>query len=108
MLFGTHQIGNGQNPTLMDHFQLIGRGYGAVLRNSAGALLAAVAVQDQTLSSINVLEFKAILQGLKLAQSLSLSKVFIESDSSTAIAWVRGRAASLGRLFVITMSCSPS
>ncbi|KAK1282360.1 hypothetical protein QJS10_CPB22g00130 [Acorus calamus] len=36
-------------------------GFGAVLRNQTGALLGAVAVQEERLQSINVLEFKAIL-----------------------------------------------
>ncbi|KAK1286749.1 hypothetical protein QJS10_CPB20g00981 [Acorus calamus] len=66
-------------------------GYGAVLRDHTGKLLTAVAVQDGKLQSINVLEFKAILQGLKMAVAQGISKVNIESDSSTAIAWVHGK-----------------
>ncbi|KAK1325494.1 hypothetical protein QJS10_CPA01g02289 [Acorus calamus] len=66
-------------------------GYGAVLRNSDGKLLAAAATQESSLLSINVLEFRGILQGLKLARSLGLQKIHIESDSTTAIAWVQGK-----------------
>ncbi|KAK1257350.1 hypothetical protein QJS04_geneDACA012756 [Acorus gramineus] len=68
-------------------------GYGAVLRNCDGEFLAAAAVRDQSLNSINLLEFRGILQGLKLARALDISKIHMESDSSTAIAWVQGQGS---------------
>ncbi|KAK1314489.1 hypothetical protein QJS10_CPA06g01319 [Acorus calamus] len=73
--------------------------YGVALRNCNGKLLLASAVQDKALSSINVLEFRAIVQGLKLAHSLGIPRVYIESDSSTVIAWVRGKGCLLWRAF---------
>ncbi|KAK1260323.1 hypothetical protein QJS04_geneDACA013345 [Acorus gramineus] len=74
-------------------------GFGVVLRNEAGELLLAVAIQEKVLSSINVLEFHAILHGLKMALSLGVPRVHIESDSATAIAWVQGKGCLPWRCF---------
>ncbi|KAK1309663.1 putative ribonuclease H protein [Acorus calamus] len=66
-------------------------GYGAIVRNWKGESLRAIAVQDHGLHSINVLEYKAILAGLRLCQQMGLSQVQLESDSSTAVIWLQGR-----------------
>ncbi|KAK1269603.1 hypothetical protein QJS04_geneDACA008288 [Acorus gramineus] len=47
--------------------------------------------QDKDLHSINILEYKAILQGIRLVVSHGLSRVLIESDSSTVVAWILGK-----------------
>ncbi|KAK1259112.1 hypothetical protein QJS04_geneDACA005409 [Acorus gramineus] len=39
-------------------------GYGAIIRNGDGDTIYAVAVQDKHLFSINILEYKAVLEGL--------------------------------------------
>ncbi|KAK1301037.1 hypothetical protein QJS10_CPB13g01153 [Acorus calamus] len=74
-------------------------GFGAVLRNQVGALLGAVAVQEARLQLINILEFKAILHELKMSIAKGLTKVHMESDSMTAIAWVLGRGCIPWRAF---------
>ncbi|KAK1273796.1 hypothetical protein QJS04_geneDACA015179 [Acorus gramineus] len=66
-------------------------GYGAIVRNCKGEPLRVVAVQEQRLSSINVLEYKAILAGLRLCQQLSLTHVHFESDSTTTVNWLQGK-----------------
>ncbi|KAK1258561.1 hypothetical protein QJS04_geneDACA022912 [Acorus gramineus] len=66
-------------------------GYGAIVRNCKGEPLRAVVVQEQRLSSINVLEYKAILTGLQLCQQLSITHVHFESDSTTAVNWLQGK-----------------
>ncbi|KAK1296597.1 hypothetical protein QJS10_CPB15g00836 [Acorus calamus] len=55
--------------------------------NSNGSL----AVQDKLLSSINVLEYKAILEGLRICKEHGIHSIHLESDSSTAVAWVQGK-----------------
>ncbi|KAK1299002.1 hypothetical protein QJS10_CPB14g01038 [Acorus calamus] len=66
-------------------------GYEAVMRDHTWALVEAVVVQEPRLQSINLLAHKAILHGLKLAAASGLPKVHMESDSTTAIAWVHGK-----------------
>ncbi|KAK1303168.1 hypothetical protein QJS10_CPB11g00924 [Acorus calamus] len=48
-------------------------------------------IQDKDFHSINIFEYKAIIQGLRLVVSHGLSRVLIESDSSIAIAWILGK-----------------
>ncbi|KAK1281997.1 hypothetical protein QJS10_CPB22g00324 [Acorus calamus] len=68
-------------------------GYGAILRNGKGDLLWAVAVQNAELSSINVLEYKAILEGLHLSHQMGLRHIHAESDSSIAVAWINRKGS---------------
>ncbi|KAK1283528.1 hypothetical protein QJS10_CPB21g00139 [Acorus calamus] len=43
------------------------------------------------LPSINILELKAIEVGIWLAINIGCSKLWIESDSTTALSWIKGK-----------------
>ncbi|KAK1314284.1 hypothetical protein QJS10_CPA06g00011 [Acorus calamus] len=67
--------------------------FGAVIRDPNGDCLSALAARTNA-ASINVLELKGTAHGLKLYHNLgypSQLKVWSESDSSTAIAWSKGK-----------------
>ncbi|KAK1280910.1 hypothetical protein QJS04_geneDACA024708 [Acorus gramineus] len=65
-------------------------GYGALLRNSRDAFIIGI-VGRLDLPSINLLELKAIEQGIWMAITTGVDKLWIESDSTTALAWVHGK-----------------
>ncbi|KAK1300235.1 hypothetical protein QJS10_CPB13g01231 [Acorus calamus] len=60
-------------------------GFGAVVRDSRGDCLLAMAERSQA-ASINILELKGLLAGMRL-QNLPGSLVWSESDSTTVVAW---------------------
>lgn len=65
-------------------------GYGALIRNHKADFLLGLAGRLD-LPSINLLELKAIEQGVKLCNMTQVQKLWIESDSTTALAWLKGR-----------------
>ncbi|KAK1270111.1 hypothetical protein QJS04_geneDACA020970 [Acorus gramineus] len=65
-------------------------GYGALIRNSNGDYITSLAGRLD-LPSINLLELKAIEQGVLLGSSICAHKLWIECDSTTALAWLNGR-----------------
>ncbi|KAK1287415.1 hypothetical protein QJS10_CPB19g00634 [Acorus calamus] len=65
-------------------------GYGAPLRDANANLLVGVAGRSH-LPSINLLELKGIEAGLFLSIRHGFNRVWFESDSTTAIAWMKGR-----------------
>ncbi|KAK1302693.1 hypothetical protein QJS10_CPB12g01020 [Acorus calamus] len=64
-------------------------GFGAITRNSSGDCVQAIAARTRA-ASINLLELKGILAGLRLNRG-NTSKVWSESDSTTAVAWAQGK-----------------
>ncbi|KAK1309582.1 hypothetical protein QJS10_CPA09g01285 [Acorus calamus] len=66
-------------------------GFGAIVMNWKGEPLHAVAVQEQDLGSINVIKFKAMLAGLRMCFWMGLIHIHLESDSTTAITWLKGK-----------------
>ncbi|KAK1325736.1 hypothetical protein QJS10_CPA01g00793 [Acorus calamus] len=65
-------------------------GYGALLRDEKADFIIGLAGRLD-LPSINLLELKAIEQGVVLGCSISVKKLWIETDSTTARAWLTGR-----------------
>ncbi|KAK1268719.1 hypothetical protein QJS04_geneDACA008217 [Acorus gramineus] len=65
-------------------------GYGALIRNEHAEFVIGLAGRLD-LPSINLLELKAIEKGVDLGLSINLTKLWIESDSTTAIAWLLGK-----------------
>ncbi|KAK1256495.1 hypothetical protein QJS04_geneDACA001486 [Acorus gramineus] len=68
-------------------------GYGALIRNSNSEFITGLAGRLD-LPSINLLELKAIEQGVLLGSSIHAHKLWIESDSITALAWLNGRGTT--------------
>ncbi|KAK1325239.1 hypothetical protein QJS10_CPA01g01609 [Acorus calamus] len=66
-------------------------GYGALLRTHEADFIYGIAGRID-LPSINLLELKAIEEGLWLAIRLNFPSIWIETDSTTACAWVLGKA----------------
>ncbi|KAK1278312.1 hypothetical protein QJS04_geneDACA023361 [Acorus gramineus] len=64
-------------------------GYGAITRNSSGDCIQTIAARTRA-ASINLLELKGILDELCLSKG-NTSKVWSESDSTTAVAWAQGK-----------------
>ncbi|KAK1280639.1 hypothetical protein QJS04_geneDACA014229 [Acorus gramineus] len=64
-------------------------GYGAIIRNPQAEFTIGLAGRLD-LPSINLLELKAIEQGVWLGIFIEASKLWIESDSTTALALIRG------------------
>ncbi|KAK1300408.1 hypothetical protein QJS10_CPB13g01120 [Acorus calamus] len=65
-------------------------GYGALLRDTTSNLIVGVA-GSSPLPSINLLELKGIQTSLLLSIQHGYNCVWFESDSTTAIAWMKGR-----------------
>ncbi|KAK1302594.1 hypothetical protein QJS10_CPB12g01266 [Acorus calamus] len=65
-------------------------GYGAVIRNDRAEFLIGLAGRLD-LPSINLLELKAIEKGIWLGIQLGASHLWVESDSTTALAWIHGK-----------------
>ncbi|KAK1261670.1 hypothetical protein QJS04_geneDACA020349 [Acorus gramineus] len=65
-------------------------GYGALIRNNRVEYVMGIAGRLD-LPSINLLELKAIEQGVWLARSIEATRIWIESDSTTALAWLHGK-----------------
>ncbi|KAK1321207.1 hypothetical protein QJS10_CPA03g00057 [Acorus calamus] len=65
-------------------------GYGALIRNSNSEFQLGLAGRLD-LPTINLLELKAIEQGVKLSSTMQACKLWIETDSTTALAWLEGR-----------------
>ncbi|KAK1277813.1 hypothetical protein QJS04_geneDACA016557 [Acorus gramineus] len=65
-------------------------GYGALIRNSNSDCLLGLAGRLD-LPTINLLELKAIEQRVLLSCTLKVQKLWIESDSTMALAWLQGR-----------------
>ncbi|KAK1326021.1 hypothetical protein QJS10_CPA01g00741 [Acorus calamus] len=67
-------------------------GYGALLRNDRSDFLCGIAGRYD-LPSINLLELKAIEVGIWLAIKTWVQRLLIESDSTIAIAWIKGKGS---------------
>ncbi|KAK1324926.1 hypothetical protein QJS10_CPA01g01651 [Acorus calamus] len=67
-------------------------GYGALLRTHEADFIYGIAGRID-LPSINLLELKAIEEGLWLAIRLNFPSIWIETDSTTACAWVLGKGS---------------
>ncbi|KAK1295842.1 hypothetical protein QJS10_CPB15g00882 [Acorus calamus] len=67
-------------------------GYGALIRNDSSGFLSGLAGR-QDLPSINLLELKAIERGIWLSSQIGASKLWIESDSTTALGWIKGKGS---------------
>ncbi|KAK1309975.1 hypothetical protein QJS10_CPA08g00990 [Acorus calamus] len=67
-------------------------GYGALLRNDSSNFLVGSAGRS-SLPSINLLELKGIISGLTLGLLLGSPKICFESDSTTALAWAKGKGS---------------
>ncbi|KAK1297392.1 hypothetical protein QJS10_CPB15g00822 [Acorus calamus] len=65
-------------------------GYEALIRNSNSEFQLGLAGRLD-LPTINLLELKAIEQGVKLSSTMQACKLWIEIDSTTALAWLEGR-----------------
>ncbi|KAK1307937.1 hypothetical protein QJS10_CPA09g00577 [Acorus calamus] len=64
-------------------------GYGALLRDNGGSFIEGIAVQCPR-SSINILELKGFYEGIKLALKHRKTRLWLEGDSKTAVAWING------------------
>ncbi|KAK1286579.1 hypothetical protein QJS10_CPB20g00956 [Acorus calamus] len=65
-------------------------GYGVLICNERAEYVMGI-VGRLDLPSINLLELNAIEQGVWLARSIEATRVWIESDSTTALAWLCGK-----------------
>ncbi|KAK1309219.1 hypothetical protein QJS10_CPA09g00486 [Acorus calamus] len=65
-------------------------GYGALVRNNKGDFIIGLAGRLD-LPSINLLELKAIERGVLIGIAKGVDKLWIESDSTTALAWLHGK-----------------
>ncbi|KAK1324850.1 hypothetical protein QJS10_CPA01g01498 [Acorus calamus] len=65
-------------------------GFGALLRNDKAYFIIGVAGRLD-LHSINLLELKAIEKGLELGLTVQATKIWVESDSTTVLAWVHDK-----------------
>ncbi|KAK1280618.1 hypothetical protein QJS04_geneDACA020589 [Acorus gramineus] len=72
--------------------------YGVLVRDSSGFCFEALSTRVRA-DSINLLELKGLVEGMQLCHSLRASRVWLESDSTTAIAWIHGRGIIPWRAF---------
>ncbi|KAK1280321.1 hypothetical protein QJS04_geneDACA021291 [Acorus gramineus] len=72
--------------------------YGVLVRDSSSFCFEALSTRVWA-DSINLLELKGLVEGMQLCHSLRASRVWLESDSTTAIAWIHGRGIIPWRAF---------
>ncbi|KAK1308283.1 hypothetical protein QJS10_CPA09g00726 [Acorus calamus] len=65
-------------------------GFGALIRNSDGHCVSATSARIRA-CSINLLELKGVVAGMKLAQRMGAQQIWSETDSTTAVAWAHGK-----------------
>ncbi|KAK1273201.1 hypothetical protein QJS04_geneDACA023308 [Acorus gramineus] len=64
--------------------------FGALVRDCSGNCLSALSARVRA-ASINILELKGLVEGLRFCSSIQASRVWLETDSTTVIAWIHGR-----------------
>ncbi|KAK1286204.1 hypothetical protein QJS10_CPB20g00805 [Acorus calamus] len=62
--------------------------YGALIRDHRGDCLQALTARVRA-ASINILEFKGLVEGLSLCSSLITPRIWLETDSTTVVAWIQ-------------------
>ncbi|KAK1310312.1 hypothetical protein QJS10_CPA08g00962 [Acorus calamus] len=64
--------------------------YGALIRDHRGDCLQALTARVRA-ASINILELKGLVEGLSLCSSLITPRIWLETDSTTVVAWIQGK-----------------
>lgn len=85
---------NVDGATRLEHFS---RGVGAVLKDGTGTFLAAAAWRKEGIGFALHVKFKAVLEGLRLAERLQVRRVIVESDSTLAIATINNYSRNLSK-----------
>ncbi|KAK1322392.1 hypothetical protein QJS10_CPA03g01906 [Acorus calamus] len=63
--------------------------YGEIVRDQGGAFLKALSARVRA-ASINILELKGLVEGLRLCSTFQTKQIWLETDSTTVVAWVSG------------------
>ena len=76
-------------------------GYGAVIRNSSGQVMAVGVDQGVFSDDVDIAEAEALPFGIRLASETSLSPLMVESDSLRVIQFISGKCHTRTELFWI-------